>query len=355
VETVAISGRADSRWRALAARDRTADGRFVYAVRTTGIYCRPSCGARRPRPENVRFYRTGSDAERAGFRACRRCRPDRSVSKTGETIAELCRYLETANETPALEVLAARAGLSPWHLHRLFKSATGLTPKAYAASRRAERMRAALGRGAPVTRAVYEAGYGSGSRFYERADGILGMTPGKFRAGGQGETIRYAFGRCSAGLLLVAEAGRGICAVALGSSRAGLVKELRLRFPEAKVAGADRAFAGTVAKVVRFIDKPGRGASLPLDLRGTVFQRRVWEELRKIPPGKTASYSELARRLKAPRSVRAVASACAANPVAVLVPCHRAVRSDGSLAGYRWGLERKRALLAAEGRKRRKT
>ncbi len=356
MQAVRIVDQSDSRWQALADRDRAADGRFVYAVRTTGVYCRPSCGARRPRPENVRFYRTGSDAERAGFRACRRCRPDREPegSRQDAVIAGLCRYLESSGEMPSLEALATRAGMSPWQLHRVFKAATGLTPRAYAASCREGRMRSALRRGTSVTRAVYEAGYGSGSRFYEYSDAMLGMTPQRFRSGGSGETIRYALGRCSLGHLLVAGAGRGICAVALGDSPAVLVKELRSRFPEAEIEKAGEGFAGTVAEVIRSIETPGRGAGLPLDLRGTVFQRRVWEELRRIPPGETASYGELARRLKAPRSIRAVAAACAANPVAVLVPCHRAVRSDGSLAGYRWGLERKRKLLAAEGRKRKR-
>ncbi len=340
----------DPRWLAIAARDRAADGRFYYSVKTTGVYCRPSCAARRPKPENVAFHATAADAERAGFRPCKRCKPD--LAQPGEAaaavIAAVCRLIEGSSKRLALADLARHAGLSPSRFHRVFKAATGLTPAGYADARRAERVRHSLAAGSPVTEAIYGAGYESGSRFYEKSDGALGMTPSNFRAGGRGESIRFAVGECSLGSILVAQSGRGICAILLGADPDALVRELQDQFPRAELTGGDAAFETLVAVVAAFVEEPARGLDLPLDIRGAVFQRRVWQALREVPPGATASYSEIARRIGAPGSARAVANACAANPLAVAIPCHRVVRNDGGEGGYRWGVERKRALLANE-------
>jgi AraC family transcriptional regulator, regulatory protein of adaptative response / methylated-DNA-[protein]-cysteine methyltransferase len=342
----------DPRWAAVVARDPQADGRFFYAVRTTGVYCRPSCGARTPRPENVAFYRTASDAERAGFRACKRCKPDQgSLSEQhAAMVADLCRFIERAEQPPTLDELADRAGLSAYHLHRLFKRVTGLTPKAYAAAHRAQRVRQQLARSGTVTDAIYGAGYNSNARFYGESNQVLGMTPTKYRAGGVDTRIRFAVGECSLGAILVAQSDRGVCAILMGDDPDGLVRDLQDRFAHAELVGGDAAFERLVARVVGFVETPAQGLDLPLDVRGTAFQQRVWRALRKIPSGKTVSYAELARRIGAPKSVRAVAQACAANPLAVAIPCHRVVRSDGGLSGYRWGVERKHALLEREAK-----
>lgn len=343
---------ADPRWAAVQARDPAADGRFVYSVKTTGVYCRPSCGARPARPENVAFHATPAEAERAGFRPCRRCRPDTPplAQRQAALVAELCRAIEAADEPPALEALAERAGLSVSHLHRTFKAVTGLTPRAWAAAQRAQRLRAALDApGARVTDAIYDAGYGAASRFYEEAGEVLGMTPTAWRAGGADTDIRFAIGQCSLGAILVARSGRGVCAISLGDDPEQLARELQDRFPRARLMGGDADFERLVAQVVGLVEAPGQGADLPLDVRGTAFQQRVWQALRAIPPGTTASYAEIAERIGAPAATRAVAQACGANPLAVAIPCHRVVRRDGSLSGYRWGVERKRSLLAREG------
>ena len=341
----------DPRWAAVLARDPAADGRFFYAVSTTGVYCRPSCPSRRARPEHVRFFDSADEAERAGFRACRRCRPRQpsAAAQQAALVAELCRYIDAAETPPTLDELAARAGLSPWHLHRVFKAATGLTPRAWAAARRAERVRGALQGALSVSEAIYEAGYNSGGRFYAEADERLGMTPGAYRAGGAQAEIRFALGECSLGSILVAQSARGVCAISLGDDPEALLRELQDRFPAATLIGGDADFEVLVAQVVGLVEAPGTGAELPLDLRGTAFQQRVWQALREIPAGQTVSYAELARRIGAPAAVRAVAGACAANTLAVAIPCHRVVRSDGGLAGYRWGVARKRALLEREG------
>jgi AraC family transcriptional regulator of adaptative response/methylated-DNA-[protein]-cysteine methyltransferase len=341
----------DPRWAALVARDRGADGTFYYSVKTTGVYCRPSCGARLPNPRNVHFHRTTAEAERAGFRPCRRCRPDQPPlgQRQAALIARSCRTIESAEAAPSLAALARTAGLSPHHFHRLFKSVTGLTPRGYAAAHRARRVRERITGAATVTEAIYDAGFNSGGRFYAEVDGILGMTPSDYRAGGRRSVIRFAVGECSLGSILVASSARGVCAILLGDDPEALVREVQDRFPRATLLGGDADFERTVARVVGFVEQPGLGLDLPLDIRGTAFQRRVWQALREVPSGATVSYAELAERIGSPRSVRAVAQACAANTLAVAIPCHRVVRKGGALSGYRWGVERKRKLLEKEG------
>lgn len=340
----------DPRWAAVLSRDPEADGQFVYSVKTTGVYCRPSCAARTARPENVAFHPTAADAERAGFRPCKRCRPDQFplAERHAARVAELCRFIENAEEAPSLQELASHAGLNPYHLHRLFKAVTGVTPKAYAAAHRAKRVRSELERRSTVTEAIYGAGYNSSGRFYEQSQQLLGMTPTRYRAGGAKTEIRFAIGECSLGAILVAASGRGVCAIFLGDDPEALVRDLQDRFPRAELVGGDPEFEQLVVKVVGFVEAPRLGLNLPLDVRGTVFQQRVWQALREIPVGETASYTDIAQRIGAPRSARAVAGACAANPLAVAIPCHRVVRNDGTLSGYRWGVERKRALLNKE-------
>lgn len=339
----------DSRMDAVRSRDKAADGAFFFAVTTTGVYCRPSCPARTPKPENVRFYATPEAARGAGFRACLRCRPDQPLgSAQAAMIATACRQIETAGSEPTLEQLARTAGLSPFHFHRVFKSVTGLTPKAYATAHRTRKVRQELTGDGRVTDAIYDAGFGSNGRFYAASNAILGMTPKRFRAGGADTEIRFAAAQCSLGAILVAESDKGICAVSLGDDPDELVRALQDRFPKALLVGGDAAFEQRVAQVVGLVERPGEGADLPLDIRGTAFQQKVWAALRRIPPGRTLSYAELASEIGDAKAVRAVAGACAANTLAVLVPCHRIVRTDGSLSGYRWGVERKRALLDRE-------
>jgi len=349
-EMLAAATLSDPRWAAVAARDRTADGSFFYGVKTTGVYCRPSCASRTPRPENVSFHATAADAERSGFRPCKRCRPDQPArgDENDRRIAELCRYIERANHVPSLDELAQRAGLSPFHLHRIFKAATGVTPRQYAAGHRGRRVRAALDERRTVTEAIYDAGYNSSGRFYDDAAGLLGMTPTRFRKGGTDTAIRFAIGECSLGSILVAATDKGVCAILLGDDPDALARDLQDRFPRARLIGGDRAFERVVAAVVGFVEHPKLGLDLPLDIRGTAFQQRVWQALREIPAGRTVSYSDVAARIGAPRSTRAVAQAVASNRLAVAIPCHRVVRNDGALAGYRWGVERKRTLIERE-------
>src|SRR5438309_3413614 len=340
----------DACWSAVERRDRAADGTFVYSVRTTGVYCRPSCAARLPRRDNVAFYKTCTDAERAGFRPCKRCRPNASTLAEvhAGAVARACRLIEEAEEAPSLEALARAAGMSRFYFHRVFKTVTGVTPKAYAAGHRGKRVREELSSGESVTEAIYGAGFNSNGRFYAAAPGLLGMTPTQFRAGGTGNVIRFAVGECSLGAILVAATDKGVCAIEFGDDPDALVRSLQDRFPNARLVGGDERFERLVAKVVGFIEAPGKGLDLPLDIRGTAFQQRVWTAIRDIPAGSTASYREIAERIGAPKAVRAVAQACASNDIAVAIPCHRVVRMDGSTSGYRWGVARKRALLARE-------
>jgi len=342
----------DPRWAAITARDPQADGQFYYGVRTTGVYCRPSCPSRRARPENVELFDSRDAAERAGFRACRRCRPDGETlaGQQANWVAEACRIIDKSEEPPTLAALAAQVKVSPYYFHRTFKAIAGVTPKQYAAARRSERLRSQLARSPSVTDAIYGAGYGSNGRFYEQADDVLGMTASSFRAGGADTVMRFAVGECSLGSILVAASARGICAILLGDDPDSLTHKLQDQFPQAELIGGDEQFEQLVAKVVGFVEAPRLGLDLPLDLRGTAFQQRVWQALRAIPAGSTASYREIAQRIGAPKSVRAVGQACGANHIAVAIPCHRVVRSDGDLSGYRWGIERKRSLLAREAR-----
>ena len=340
----------DPRWAAVAARDHRADGTFYYSVSTTGVYCRPSCAARRPNPKNVRFHGTTADAEQAGFRPCRRCKPDRAASDTRHAamVADICRAIEAAPTTPSLTALAKRAGVSVYHFHRVFKAVTGVTPRAYAVAHRSTRVRRALERSTSVTEAIYDSGFNSGGRFYGASNRLLGMTPTEYRAGGAHIEIHFAVGECSLGSVLVAQSARGVCAILLGGNPDALVRDLQERFPNAALVGGDAAFERTIATVIGFIEAPRLGLDLPLDVRGTAFQQRVWQALQTIPVGSTATYTDIAARIGAPRAARAVATACAANSLAVAIPCHRVVRTDGTLSGYRWGGERKRNLLARE-------
>ena len=344
---LATTTESDPRWAAVVARDPQAT--FFYSVKTTGVYCRPSCAARLARPENVQFHCTCKDAEKAGFRPCKRCKPDQaSPVEHSEKISSACRLIENSETPPSLKLLAQHVGLSTYHFHRVFKAATGLTPKGYAAAHRASLVRKSLNKSDTVTDAIYDAGYNSNSRFYETSNQVLGMTPSNYRAGGAQTDIRFAVGECSLGSILVAQSERGICAIFLGDDPDALVRELQDQFPNANLIGGDAAFEPLVAKVVGFVEAPERGLDLPLDVRGTAFQQRVWQSLGKIPAGSTASYTDVAKLIGSPRSVRAVAQACGANKLAVVIPCHRVVRNDGALSGYRWGVERKRALLKKE-------
>lgn len=340
----------EARWAAVVGRDPEADGLFYYSVATTGVFCRPSCPSRLARRENVHFHDTCTDAQRAGFRPCKRCKPDQpSLAKLhAERVAEACRLIEATEPPPSLDALAQASGMSRYHFHRIFKAVTGVTPKAYAAAHRANRVRATLMRSGTVTDAIYDAGFNSNGRFYASSAQILGMTPTHFRAGGVNAVIRFAVGECSLGAILVAATDIGVCAILLGDDADVLVRDLQDRFPCADLIGGDKGFERMVAQVVGFVETPALGLDLPLDVRGTVFQQRVWQALREIPSGATASYTEIAARIGSPKAVRAVAQACAANAIAVAIPCHRVVRRDGALSGYRWGVERKCALLKRE-------
>ncbi|WPN49730.1 MULTISPECIES: bifunctional DNA-binding transcriptional regulator/O6-methylguanine-DNA methyltransferase Ada [unclassified Pseudomonas] len=345
-----INAETDPRWAAVVARDPKADGQFVYAVKTTGIYCNPSSLARLPKPQNVEFFDTAEQAQAAGYRPSKRATKDQSdvAAQHAATVAAACRHIENAPTLPALSELADAAGLSSFHFHRVFKAVTGLTPKGYATAHRSRRVREQLAHGSSVTDALYEAGFNSNSRFYEAADQLLGMKPGDYRAAGQNNDIRFAVGQCSLGAILVAQSERGVCAILLGDDPHQLVCDLQDKFRRANLIGADHEFEQLIARVVGYIEAPAMGLDLPLDVRGTVFQERVWQALREIPVGSTASYADIAQRIGSPKAVRAVAQACGANSLAVAIPCHRVVRSDGNLSGYRWGVERKRLLLERE-------
>ncbi len=342
----------DSRWARILARDRGADGAFWYSVATTGVYCRPSCPSRAANPKNVAIHATLAAARATGFRACRRCDPDAPSrdDATHALVAEACRRIAVAETAPSLPALAAAAGFSPAYFHRLFRRVVGVTPRSYAAACRTARVREALAAGASVTSALHEAGFASGGRFYAVATETLGMTPTRFRAGGPGETLRFALGPCSLGTVLVASSERGIAAILLGDDPDALLRDLQDRFPRAELVGGEADYERVIGQVIGLVEAPGTGLGLPLDVRGTAFQQRVWAALRAIPPGGVRSYAAVADSLGAPTAMRAVAAACAANALAVAIPCHRVVRSDGGLSGYRWGVERKRALLEREAR-----
>jgi AraC family transcriptional regulator of adaptative response/methylated-DNA-[protein]-cysteine methyltransferase len=340
----------DPRWARVVARDRSADGKFWYSVITTGIYCRPSCPSRAANPRNVQIHDTIKDAKATGFRPCKRCNPDGpSVdSDNAAIVAKACRFIEQSEEEPSLADIAKAVDLSPGYFHRMFKSVTGVTPKDYAGAQRASRVRDGLNSGSSVTEAIYDAGFNSSGRFYEKSNEMLGMTPSQYRAGGADEEIRFAVGQSSLGAILVASSKKGVASILIGDDPNELVEDLQDRFPKARLVGGDKDYESLVARVVGFVEAPGLGLDLPLDVRGTAFQRRVWQALQEIPVGQTASYVDIARKIGAPKAVRAVAGACAANNLAVAIPCHRVVRNDGALSGYAWGVERKRVLIDRE-------
>jgi AraC family transcriptional regulator of adaptative response/methylated-DNA-[protein]-cysteine methyltransferase len=340
-------------WHAVESRDARFDGRFVYAVRSTRIYCRPSCPSRRPQRENVSFFPAPIDAERAGYRACRRCDPraDKRTHDGSPAVERAVRYLDANNDRAVgLSELAAHAGLSASHLQRSFKRLVGMSPKEYQDARRVDRFKSRLRSGDTVSRATYEAGFGSSSRVYERTDDLLGMTPAAYRRGGAGVTIRYSIAETSVGRVLVATTDRGVCAVELGASDTEVERALRADFPNASIERSDNGHSDWVRGVLDQVRHPREtfAAEVPLDLSGTAFQQRVWTALRQIPAGEHRSYREVAEAIGQPNAVRAVARACATNRLAVIVPCHRVVREDGSLAGYKWGVVRKRRLLEEE-------
>jgi AraC family transcriptional regulator of adaptative response/methylated-DNA-[protein]-cysteine methyltransferase len=328
---------------------RREPGDFLYAVTTMGIYCCPGCPSPRPLRKNVRFFRNIKEAESAGFRACKRCDPKGERARLAEAVVQdACASIEAAEEIPSLDTLAARSGYSRFHFLRMFRDHTGLTPRSYAEGVRARRLHKALAGGARVADAVAESGYGSESRVYEKTGELLGMTPGAVRRGGEGEIIRTAFADCPFGRLLVGATDKGVCFIGFAEPDEALLGDLRRRFPRARIVADDTALAGAVRGVLGYLEEPKQGLDLPLDLRGTAFQQRVWLALCRIPPGETRSYGEVARMIGNPAAVRAVARSCATNPVALAVPCHRVIGSDGSLTGYRWGVPRKRALLEKE-------
>jgi AraC family transcriptional regulator of adaptative response/methylated-DNA-[protein]-cysteine methyltransferase len=340
----------DPRWRRIVARDKSADGHLWYAVVTTGVYCRASCPSRIANPKNVQLHDTLQSARATGFRPCKRCNPDGAslASEHASLIAKACRIIEASEQEPPLAQLAGEIGRSASHFHRLFKAATGLTPKDYASATRAKKIRQGLVAGAAVTKVIYDAGFSSSGRFYANATDMLGMTPSHYRAGGPNEEIKFAVGQTSLGAILVASSRRGVVSILLGDDPDALVRDLQDRFPQAHLIGANRAYEALVAQVVGFVEAPNLGLNLPLDVRGTAFQHRVWRALRSIPLGETVSYGKIARRIGSAQAARAVAAACAANNFAVAIPCHRVLRTDGSLSGYAWGVERRRLLLERE-------
>jgi AraC family transcriptional regulator of adaptative response/methylated-DNA-[protein]-cysteine methyltransferase len=339
-----------ARWDAVLARDPApACGPFLYAVTTQGVFCRPGCPSRPPLRRNTRFYPDPAAAEAAGFRACKRCDPKgERAAIHAEAIRAACGLIEASETIPSLATLADRAGYARHHFLRLFKEITGVTPRSYAENVRARRLQAALAAGDRVAEAVAGAGYGSESRVYETPGKVLGMTPGAARRGGAGEVIRIALAESPLGPLMVGATEAGVCFIGFGEDASSLEGDLRRRFPQARVEPAPAALAETVREVVGFLEEPKAALALPLDLRGTAFQRRVWEALTRIPFGETTTYGALAQSIGAPRAVRAVARACAQNHVSLAVPCHRVVGSNGDLTGYRWGVPRKRAILAKE-------
>lgn len=340
----------ETRWLAVAAHDRSADGTFVYAVSSTGIYCRPSCASRRPRRDRVAFFGAPADAERAGYRACRRCRPNEPAAGDPwvDKIQRACTYLANVDGHPSLATLARRVGGSPYHLQRNFKRIVGVTPRAYAEACRLRKVKRRLRQGGDVTGAMFDAGYGSSSRFYERAAPKLGMPPATYRRGGAGTTIRYAMVDSPLGRLLVAATDRGVCAIAMAASDRELEASLAREFPAAVRVPDEGALARWTAPIVAHLAGRRPQLDLPLDVRATAFQWQVWQALGAIPYGETRTYADVAAAIGRPRAARAVARACAANPVALAIPCHRVVPAHGAAGGYRWGAERKKALLSLE-------
>jgi AraC family transcriptional regulator, regulatory protein of adaptative response / methylated-DNA-[protein]-cysteine methyltransferase len=338
------------RWAAMVAKDTSYEGRFVIAVKTTGIYCRVGCPARRPLRRNVTFFDSPDAAERAGFRACKRCKPrEPRVDATAEKVRRACAFIDAhADGRPSLDAIARHVGSSPFHLQRVFRAALGVSPREYADAKRVHRLKGELRNGHAVTSALYGAGYGSSSRLYERAHAQLGMTPATYGRGGNGARIRFATARSPLGRLLVAATDRGVCAVTLGGDDASLERRLREEYAAAEIARDRAALASSTRAIVEHLEGRMPSLELPIDVRATAFQRRVWEALRAIPYGETRSYSDVARAIGRPKAVRAVARACATNPVALVVPCHRVVRSNGDLGGYALGVDRKRKLLARE-------
>jgi AraC family transcriptional regulator of adaptative response/methylated-DNA-[protein]-cysteine methyltransferase len=334
-------------WQQIVSRDARQDGRFVFAVRTTGVYCRPSCPSRRPRRDSVEFFPSPQAAERAGYRACLRCKPTQ-ISEQAQYVIHARQLLDSSEGLLTLRDLSRRVGVSPFHLQRLFKRATGLTPREYQAARRTQQVKSKLRAGTDVTTSLYNAGYGSPSRLYEAADHQLGMTPATYGKGGEGAQIAFTISDSALGKMLVAATGRGLCAVKFGDDAKLLESELRQEFYAAEIRREDAALREFVSSVQSGVATPGTLFDLPLDIRATVFQQRVWNALRQIPAGETRSYSELAKAIGDRSATRAVARACATNPVAVVIPCHRVVRESGDLAGYRWGIGRKQELLRRE-------
>lgn len=345
-----FSATESERWEAIAHRIQEADGTFLYAVKTTGVYCRPTCASRQPRRDNVLFFETCDAAEAAGFRPCKRCSPRLTSpqQQQAEIMAEVCKQIEAADTPLSLDKMAQIAGLSVYHFHRVFKAIVGITPKQYVAAHRAKRVRQHLQEATTVTQAIYEAGFETSSNFYDQSAALLGMTPSEYQQGASGVEIRYTVKPCWLGWVLVAATSKGICAIAFDDSSERLMVQLRADFPKAQLCEGDRTFKGWVEQVIGLIEAPQQTVDLPLDIQGTAFQQQVWQALRAIAPGTTVSYAEIAKRIGKPKAVRAVANACANNQLAVVIPCHRVVGSDGSLRGYRWGRDRKQALLNKE-------
>jgi AraC family transcriptional regulator of adaptative response/methylated-DNA-[protein]-cysteine methyltransferase len=341
----------DAQWQAVLSKDNQFDGQFVFAVSSTGIFCRPSCPSRRPRRDRVSFFPSPQAAEQAGFRACRRCHPgkERLMDPQVEMASKVCRLIdENDGEPTTLAVLSSAIGVSTFHLQRTFRSVMGITPSQYAEARRIGRFKQGVRDGESITNAIYDAGFGSSSRLYETAASQLGMTPATYGKGGRGAIIKYAIANCSLGKLLVAATESGVCSVTLGDSDSLLESELKKEFCHAEIQRDEALLSSALQAIVDHLKGKSQRIDLPLDVRATAFQMQVWQQLRAIPFGKTLSYSEVAKAIGQEKAVRAVARACATNPVALVIPCHRVIREDKSLSGYRWGLERKKQLLAEE-------
>jgi AraC family transcriptional regulator, regulatory protein of adaptative response / methylated-DNA-[protein]-cysteine methyltransferase len=341
----------DDRWQAVVSRDRSVEGQFVLAVHTTGIFCRPGCPARTPKRENTSFFATPADAIRAGYRPCKRCKPtgESITDKQRHIVEDAQRQIEAADTALTLDDIAATVGMSPWHLQRLFKAHTGISPAQYQRSLRSDRLRSAIKDAPTVTQALHDSGYGSSSQFYAATHQALGMSPTAFRAGGAGQRIRYGIVQTWLGCILVAATDRGIASLQMGDTEDELRDGLVATFPNADLVDDDADFSRTIQQVVELVERPWQTTPIAVDVRGTVFQHRVWAALRQIPAGSTRTYSEVAEAIGAPTAARAVAKACADNPVPLIVPCHRVIGKNGSLTGYRYGIERKRALLEREG------